>query len=306
MPATAGGTQYLDPAALARVKSLHLAARLVVEGLFAGQHRSPRQGYSVEFAEHRQYTPGIDPRHIDWKVLAKRDRLYVKQYEEQVNLRGTIVVDASKSMAYQHGGPMSKLEYAKYLAATLSYLMLTQHDAFGLVICNEKVTARIPPRQGRSHLATVLDQLDSVEAEGETDLPGVLDDLARTTKRRGLIVLLSDMFAGNGRSPEPLLDAMGHLRARKNEVVALQLLDPAELTFPFTDAGQIENIESAHTVAADAEAIRTHYLDQLHAYLEALRRGCGMRRIGYALADTQERFDLFLGTYLTRRLALGT
>ncbi|MEX1017974.1 MAG: DUF58 domain-containing protein, partial [Phycisphaeraceae bacterium] len=150
MPEPLKGTRYLDPAALARLKNLGLAARLVVDGLFSGQHRSPRRGFSVEFAEHREYSPGVDPRHLDWKLLARRDRLYVKQYEEQTNLRGYLVLDASASMGYQHAGEMTKLEYACYLTATLAHLMMVQQDAFGLIICGNGVRTHIPPRQGRS------------------------------------------------------------------------------------------------------------------------------------------------------------
>ena len=157
-------TRYLDPAAIAKLKNLGLAARLVVEGLFSGQHRSPHRGFAVEFAEHRQYTPGVDPRHIDWKILAKHDKLYVKQYEEQTNLRAYLLLDASASMGYRHTGPMTKLEYACYLAATLAYLMMIQHDAFGLVVYGDRVRTNIAPRQGRGHLSVAMEEIEKVRA----------------------------------------------------------------------------------------------------------------------------------------------
>ena len=301
MPEPSKGTKYLDPAALAKLKNLGLAARLVVEGLFSGQHRSPHRGFAVEFAEHREYTPGIDPRHLDWKILAKRDRLYVKQYEEQTNLRGYLLLDASASMGYRHTGPMTKLEYASYLAATLAYLMMVQHDAFGLIVYGDRVRLNIPPRQGRGQLRAVLDRLGDVRAEGHTDLPRTFHELAETMKRRALVVVLSDLFGGGNGSTQDLVDALGHFRHKKHEVVVLQILDQAELVFPFRDAGQIEDIETRSVIASDAEAIRNHYLRQLNAYLEDLRRGCLSREIGYAMADTTEPFDLFLGTYLLRR-----
>ncbi|HUU10290.1 MAG TPA: DUF58 domain-containing protein [Phycisphaerae bacterium] len=301
MPEPARGTRYLDPAALAKLKNLGLAARLVVEGLFSGQHRSPQRGFAVEFAEHREYTAGIDLRHLDWKILAKRDRLYVKQYEEQTNLRGYLVLDASASMGYRHTGPMSKLEYASYLAAALAYLMMVQHDAFGLIVCGDRVRLNIPPRQGRSHLRVVLEQLENVRPEGETDLPRTFHQLAETMKRRALVVVLSDLFGGTGSDTGDLIDALGHFRHKKHEVVVLQVLDQAELTFPFRDAGQIEDIETHATIASDAEAIRNHYLGQLTAHLDGVRRGCMSHEIGYAMADTTEPFDVFLGTFLTRR-----
>jgi len=301
MAEAAKRTKYLDPAALVKLKNLGLAARLVVEGLFSGQHRSPHRGFAIEFAEHRQYTPGVDLRHLDWKVLAKRDKLYVKQYEEQTNLRCYLLLDASASMGYRHIGPMSKLDYASYVAATLAYLMMSQHDAFGLIVHGERVRLNIPPRQGRGHLHVVLEQLENVRAEGDTDLPNTFHELAERMKRRALVVVLSDLFGGNAADTRPLLDALGHFRHKKHEVVVLQILDQAELTFPFRDAGQIENIETGFTISSDAEAIRNHYLRQLGAYLDGVRRGCLSREIGYALADTTQPFDLFLGTYLTRR-----
>jgi uncharacterized protein (DUF58 family) len=301
MPESAQSTRYLDPAALAKLKNLGLAARLVVEGLFSGQHRSPHRGFSVEFAEHREYTPGIDLRHLDWKILAKRDKLYVKQYEEQTNLRGYLLLDASASMGYRHTGPMSKLEYSCYLAATLAYLMMVQHDAFGLIVYGDRVRLNIPPRQGRGHLRVVLEQLENVKAEGRTDLPQTFHELAETMKRRALVVVLSDLLGGEAADTGPLMEALGHFRHKKHEVVVLHVLDQAELNFPFREAGQIEDVETGHTIAADAEAVRNHYLQQLSEYLDGVRHGCLSREIGYALADTTDPFDVFLGTYLMRR-----
>ena len=299
------GTKYLDPAALARLKNMGLAARLVVEGLFAGQHRSPHRGYSVEFAEHREYTHGDDPRHLDWKILAKRDKLYIKQFEEQTNLRGYIVLDASASMNYRYNAQISKFEYGCYLAATLAHLMHTQHDAFGLVVTGDRIRHDIPPHQGRNHLRAVMETLEQVEPEGATDLPGTLHDLAQRMKRRALVVVISDLFGEDGGA-ERLIDALGHLRHRKHEVVTMQVLDQAELTFPFRDAGQIVDMETGRRVNADAEAIRRHYLDRLNEYLDAVRRGCLAREVGYALADTTQPFDDFLGHYLNQRQAQQT
>lgn len=298
-------TRYLDPAAIAKLKNLGLAARLVVEGLFSGQHRSPHRGFAVEFAEHRQYTPGVDPRHIDWKILAKHDKLYVKQYEEQTNLRAYVLLDASASMGYRHTGPMTKLEYACYLAATLAYLMMIQHDAFGLVVYGDRVRTNIAPRQGRGHLSVVMEAIENVRAEGETDLARTFHELAETMKRRALVVVLSDLLGGKGTETGPLVEALGHFRHKKHEVVVMQILDRAELTFPFRDTGRIEDIETGATIDSDAEAIRNHYITQMGTYLKGVERGCLSHEIGYALADTTERFDVFLGTYLTRRQQQG-
>jgi uncharacterized protein (DUF58 family) len=297
-------TRYLDPAALARLRNLGFAARLVVEGLYAGQHRSPRRGSSVEFAEHRPYTPGVDPRHLDWKILARRDRLYVKQYEEQTALRCHLVLDCSGSMAYRHEAALTKLEYACYCAASLAYLMLRQHDAVGLITCNDRIVHTLPPRQGRGHLSEVLERLEGLEAGGPTDLASTFHSLAKGLKRRGLIVVLSDMFNDAG-GDDRTLEALAHLRHRKHEVVVLQVLDHAELEFPFRDVSQIEDMETGASVAADAEAIRNHYLAEIRDFLDSTRTGCAAHGIEYALADTSQPFDLFLGAYLSRRQGMS-
>ena len=294
------GTRYLDPAALVRMRNLGLAARLVVEGLFAGQHRSPHRGFSIEFAEHREYTPGIDPRHIDWKVLAKHDKYYVKQYEEQTSLRCYLVLDSSASMGYRHSGPMTKLEYACFCAAALAYLLQSQHDAFGLITHDSRVDTFIPPRQSRSHLRSVIEHLEKIEPAGTTDLARTFHDLAERMKRRALVVVLSDLFSGNGTARE-LIDAVSHLRHRRHEILVMQILDRAELEFPFRDATQIRDLETADLIAADAEAIRNHYLSRLNDYLDEIRNGCLSRGVEYALADTSQPVDLFLSAYLSRR-----
>ena len=307
MPETAT-TRYLDPAALARLKNLGLAARLVVEGLFSGQHRSPHRGYSIEFAEHREYSPGVDPRHLDWKILGKRDKLYVKQYEEQTNLRCYLLLDSSASMGYKHSGVISKFEYGCFCAASLAYLMQMQHDAFGLITYDQKVMRHIPPRQGKNHLRIILEQLQAAQPNGETDLARTFNELAETMKRRALVVVLSDLFSGAsdaGSDGQDLIEAISHLRHKKHEVVVFHILDRAELTFPFDDATQIEDLETQRLISADATAIRNQYLRRINAYIDTVRGGCLSHGAGYALADTAEPFDLFLGNYLSHRLQLA-
>jgi uncharacterized protein (DUF58 family) len=310
MPTTTPPTRYIDPAALAKLKNLGLAARLVVEGLFSGQHKSPHRGYSIEFAEHREYTPGVDPRHLDWKILGKRDKLYVKQYEEQTNLRCYMLLDSSASMGYKHLGAITKFEYACYCAASLAYLMQSQHDAFGLITYAQKVANHIPPRQGKNHLRIILETLQNATPTGETDLISTFNELAETMKRRALVIVLSDLFSGAGRDGDgggasALLESISHLRHKKHEVVVFHILDRAELTFPFDDATQIEDVETRRLVSADATAIRNHYLRRLNDYIDTVRSGCQSHGVGYALADTSEPFDLFLGNYLSKRLHLA-
>src|SRR5579871_4675600 len=250
--------KYLDPEALSRLKNLSLAARQVVEGYFAGMHKSPHKGFSIEFAEHREYTPGIDPRHIDWRVLGRRDKLYVKQYEEETCLRCYLLLDKSASMAYKSDGvPLSKLEYASYLAASLAYLMASQHDSAGLVTFDTSVRDRVPPRQGPGHLRVLMEKLERTQPGGETTLSETFHELAESIKRRALIVVLSDLFD----DPQALLGALKHFRHNKHEVVIFQVLDPAEVSFPFDDITRIEDMENRREVTSDPRAFRRAYLD---------------------------------------------
>jgi uncharacterized protein (DUF58 family) len=293
--------RYLDPEALSRLKNLSLAARLVVEGYFAGTHRSPNRGFSVEFAEHREYTPGVDPRHIDWRVYGRHDKLYVKQYEEETSLRCYLLLDRSASMGYQHGRTMPKLAYASYLAASLAYLMTFQHDAVGLITYDSGVRDQIPPRQGPGHLRLLMEKLEQTQPGGETSLSATFHQLAESIKRRALVVVISDLFD----DPANLVEALKHFRHKKHEVVVFQTLDPAELHFPFDDVTRIEDLETGREVVSDPRAFRKAYLEELARFQGALRAGCRGAQIDYALAETDKPFDLFLGPYLARRQALS-
>jgi len=297
----ASSYKYLDPAALSRLKNLSLAARLVVEGYFAGMHRSPNRGYSIEFAEHREYTPGVDPRHIDWRVFGRRDKLYVKQYEEETSLRCYLLLDKSASMNYRHSGAVTKLEYGSFLAASLAYLMTMQHDAVGLITYDTGVRAHIPPRQGTGHLRVLMERLEENTAGGETNLSETFHQLAETIKRRALVVVLSDLFDDAGK----LVEALKHFRHKKHEVIVCNILDPAELEFPFDDITSIEDLESRREVISDPRAFRKAYLEGVAAHLGAVRAGCEAARIDYQLARTDTPFDTFLGAYLSRRESTG-
>jgi len=289
--------KYLDPESLSRLKNLTLAARRVVEGFFAGMHRSPHRGFSVEFAEHREYTPGMDPRHVDWRVFGRRDKLYVKQYEEETNFRCYVLLDKSASMSYKSGAKHSKLEYASYLAASLAYLMAFQHDSVGLITYDSGVRDMVPPRQGPGHLRALMEKLENTAAGGETSLSVTFHELAERIKRRALIVVISDLFD----DPEPLIAALKHFRHKKHEVIVLQTLDPAELTFPFDDITRIEDLENHREVTSDPRAFRKAYLEELARFLDKIRAGCLSAQIDYCLADTNEPFATFLGNYLARR-----
>lgn len=302
MPETAPTYRYLDAEALGRLKNLSLAARRVVEGFFAGQHRSPHKGFSIEFAEHREYTPGVDPRHLDWRVYGRRDKLYVKQYEEETSLRCYLLLDKSASMGYRSPEQkLSKLEYASFLSASLAYLMAFQHDSVGLFTLDDRIRERIPPRQGSSHLQLLLQKLEANQPGRETQLARNLHELAEFVKRRALIVLISDLFD----DPQQIVAALKHFRHNRCEVIVIQTLDPAELTFPFDDITQIEDMETGREVTSDPLAFRKAYLDALADHLDQLKIGLRSAQIDYVLAPTDMAFDTFLGNYLTRRMAMS-
>ena len=290
--------QYLDPVALGKLKNLSIAARRVVEGFFAGQHRSPQKGFSIEFAEHREYTPGVDPRHIDWRVFGRRDKLYVKQYEEETSLRCYLLVDKSASMGYKSdAAKLSKLEYASFLAASLAYLMAFQHDAVGLMTYDSKVRDRIGARQGSGHLQLLMQTLEKTTPGGETSLADNFHELAETLKRRALVVVISDL----SDDPEKIVAALKHFRHNRSEVIVIQTLDESEITFPFDDVTRIEDMESHREVVSDPEAFRKAYLEELSRFLDTIRNGCTSGQIDYAIARTDEPFDRFLGNFLVRR-----
>jgi uncharacterized protein (DUF58 family) len=299
--AAAATYKYLDPVALSRLKNLSLAARQVVEGYFAGMHKSPHKGFAIEFAEHREYVPGVDPKHIDWRVFGRRDKLYYKQYEEETSLRCHLLLDKSASMAYKSDGvPMTKLEYASYLAATFAYLIAFQHDAAGLYTFDSKIRERIQPRQGPGHLRLLMEKLENNQAGGETTLADTFHHLAESLKRRGLVIILSDLFD----DADPLVAALKHFRHQKHEVLVLQVLDPAEIEFPFDDVTRIEDMENGREITSDPRAFRKAYLDELGKHLDTIRAGCRSATIDYVVARTDQPFDLFLGTYLARRQTL--
>ena len=240
-------TRLLDPEALAKVHRLELIARGVVEGLVAGRHRSPYKGFSVEFAEHRQYVPGDDTRDLDWRVYGKSDRYYIKQYVEETNLRATILLDASGSMKYtgtrasRSGGKrLGKFEYAQYLSACLAHLMIHQQDAVGLAVFDTRLRQFMPPKSKRKHLYDILAVLARTRPEGRTGLAEALTEVARRVRKRGLMILFSDLLA----DPEPVIDALHHLRFRGHDLIIFQVLDASEVAFPFTGQVRFEDPET--------------------------------------------------------------
>lgn len=288
---------HFDPTSLSKYGRLALVARQLVEGFLTGVHKSPYKGFSVEFAEHRQYYPGDEIRHIDWRVYGKTDRYYIKEYEEETNLKAHLLVDASGSMAYA-GRQLSKFQYAQYVAASLAYLMLHQRDAVGLVIHDTRVRERIAPRANAKHLLQLLHTLQQTEPGGETSLAPLWHDLAGQFSRRGLIVILSDCF----EQIRPLARALRHFRHRRHEVLLFHILAPEEIEFPFTKWTQFRNLESrAHKVLVDPQQLRKEYLRNFQDFCNELRDQAGQMQIDYHLMRTDEPVERALGIYLTKR-----
>jgi uncharacterized protein (DUF58 family) len=288
-----------DPTELARYGGLSLIARNVVEGYLTGIHRSPFKGFSVEFAEHRQYYPGDEIRHLDWRLLAKTDRYYIKEYEEETNLKAYIVVDASGSMKYQGRQKLSKFQYAQQVAASLAYLMLAQLDAVGLITHDTKITNIVPPKTSSKHLLHLLRTLEAIEPGGETTLAPIWHNLAgQHLKRRGMVILLSDCFD----STDEIARALQHLRYRNHDVMLFHILAPEELEFPFKNPTKFRNLEVAgQEITADARRLREEYLKNFEAYRTNLKRKADDLLIDYTLLRTDEPVDRALGSYLARR-----
>jgi uncharacterized protein (DUF58 family) len=276
---------------------MSLRARYVVEGLLSGLHQSPYRGYSVEFAEHREYAPGDEIRRIDWKAYGKFDRYFVKEYEEETNLRAYLLLDASASMDYGAAG-LRKFDYGCYLAVSLAYLMLRQGDDVGLVTFGAQVQRYIPPRSGLKHLQALTSLLESTQPQGETHLDQVLREIAGKIKKRGMIIVMSDLFD----APDRVLHALKYFRHQRNEVMVFHLLDKNELEFPFERLTVFEDIEDInHRVLADPRVIREAYLHQVRAFIEEYRRECRRELIDYNLFPTTTPLDVALTRYLARR-----
>jgi uncharacterized protein (DUF58 family) len=288
---------YFDPLVLAKISNMSLRARHVVEGLLSGLHQSPYRGYSVEFAEHREYAPGDEIRRIDWKAFGKFDRYFVKEYEEETNLRAYLLLDASASMDYGSES-IRKFDYGCYLAVSLAYLMLRQGDDVGLITFGAQVQRYIPPRSGLKHLQALTSLLEATQPQGETRLDQVLREVAGKIKKRGMIIVMSDLFD----APEMVLRTLKYFRHRRNEVMVFHLLDKNELEFPFERLTMFEDIEDANSrLLADPRAIREAYLQQLQAFIEDYRRSCRRERIDYNLFPTTTPLDVALTRYLARR-----
>ena len=296
MPAGVRERQFLDPAVVARLGSLELKARTIVEGLLSGLHRSPFKGFSVEFAEYRQYIPGDDLATIDWKVYARSDRHYVKKFEEETNLDCHVILDASGSMSYGSGA-ITKFEYAQCLAASLGYLMNRQRDAVGLTAFDAGITTMLPASARPGHLRAFLITIDRLQPGRETDVARPLHQLADSLTKRGMVVLISDLLD----EPERVVRGLKHFQFRGTDVIVFHVLDPDEIRFPFERATRFEDLETDEEVLAVPTVVRAHYLEAMGALVDRYKRELGACGIDYCQLTTEQPLELGLLAYLSTR-----
>jgi uncharacterized protein (DUF58 family) len=289
--------RFLDPAIIARLGTMELKARTVVEGFLSGLHRSPYKGFSVEFAEYRQYLPGDDLSTLDWKVYARSDRHYVKKFEEETNVDCHLLLDVSASMAYRGAAPMSKLEYGSVLAASLAFLMNRQRDATGLISFDDRIRVRIPASARRGHVHALLLALERLETGSRSDISRPLRLLSEALVKRSMVIVISDLLD----EPEPAIKGLKHLRFRGTDVLVFQVLDPQELTFPFRGAARFRDVESAEELVADPSKIRKQYLRQLAGLTLRYDRELRGAGIDYVQLDTSQPLDFALLSYLSAR-----
>ncbi len=287
---------YLQPGTLNRINNLELRAKLVVEGFITGLHKSPFHGFSVEFAQHRPYNIGDNLRYVDWKVYGRTDRFYIKQYEEETNLKAYILLDTSRSMGFSSNG-IDKLAYGKYLSAALAYLMFTQRDAVGLTLFGDQVKKILPPRSATSYLQPVLIELDRARPEGETDISAILHILAERLKRRGLIILISDLLD----DPEKVLSGLRHFRHGQHEVLVFHVLDPNEIEFDYKGDVEFEDLETTESIRTFPWYIRQEYRQAMRDFLEFYKKNCRDNRIDYQLLRTDDPLDRGLMEFLIKR-----
>jgi uncharacterized protein (DUF58 family) len=287
---------YLDPKVLERIKRLDVRARHVVEGFITGAHRSPYNGFAIEFAGHREYSPGDELKHIDWNVWAKTDRLYIKEYEEETNLKSTIIVDCSKSMTYAGSG-WRKFDYAATTAAALTHLLQRQQDSVGLVTFDTRVVANLPPSSRPNHLKQMVDTLEKTELSDKTDVGDVFLQLAQQIRQRGMVILISDFFA----DLDKLRESLQQFRLRRHEVIVMHVMDDDEINFPFEDHTRFIGLESIDEVHADPRALRKSYLKIVNEYLRKTQKLCDGLGVDYKLMNTKEPLDAALTSYLAFR-----
>jgi uncharacterized protein (DUF58 family) len=289
-------TKHFDPSVLAKLKNLYVRARFVVDGVMVGIHPSRAKGFSSDFEGHRQYSQGDDVRHIDWKTYGKFDRYFVKEYREATNLRGYIFLDVSSSMSYASNG-WSKFDYGSTLAASLAYLMLKQQDSVGLITFSNKIEKMIPPKATPGHLFAILKELEERKPDGETSAGSVLQELAGSFKRKGLIILISDLLD----KPEEVVRGLKQFRSRGSDVMVFHVLDRDELEFPFEEPTIFRDLEEDLKLLTDPRSVRSAYLKTVHSLIEGYREACAAHLVDYSLFNTSIGLDRALVRYLSWR-----
>lgn len=288
---------FLTPEALRKLESLVLRSRLVVEGFRAGSHASPLKGASVEFADHRQYVKGDNLRNLDWKVFGRTERYYVKQFEEETNLRVHVIIDGSGSMGFRSGGCLSKYEYACRIAASIGYIVCKQQDSLGLTIFDDALRQEIPARGGMRHFRLILERLAEHRPAGRTDTGRALHTLAERSFRRGLIVLMSDLFD----DPDAVFRAIAHFRKKMHDVILLQIVDPAELDLSFDRVAEFVDMETGEKLEIDPALARLAYKEELQKAINQCREKCAVMNVDYRLVSTAGNFEDFVHQYLAER-----
>ena len=291
------GQRFLDPRVLSQITRLDLRARRIVEGFITGLHRSPYHGFAVEFATHREYVPGDEIKHIDWKVWSKTDRFYIKEYEEETNLMATILLDCSRSMRYGGDEGMTKFDYGATLAASLAYLLQRQQDAVGLVTFDTEVRQSLPPSSHPSHLKRIIHELEQTQVDNQTDVGEVFGRLVEQIRKRGLVVLVSDLLVDQST----LIESLRRIRHRRHEVVVFHVMHEHELTFPFQDNTMFRGLEVDAELLTEPRALRKSYLDALERFVRQVRKDCAASNIDYVQISTAEPLDAALSRYLVFR-----
>jgi uncharacterized protein (DUF58 family) len=289
--------KYLKPDVVSTLKGMELKARMVVEGFVAGLHKSPYHGFSVEFAEHRQYMPGDNIRDIDWKVYGKSDRFYIKQYEEETNLKAYILLDCSASMAYHSDDRINKLDYAGMLSAALSYMMLRQRDAVGLVTYDSRMRRYIPPRSRAGHLHLLLNEIANQKPSETTDIGATLHEMADRIKRRGLVIIMSDLLD----DADTIISGLKHFRYNRHEVIVFHILDPRERDFAFPREAIFKDMETGEELTTLPYQIKKSYAEQVEEFTDKIATHCRQANIDFHPIDTATPFDKALYAFLSKR-----
>ncbi|MEJ2704943.1 MAG: DUF58 domain-containing protein [Sedimentisphaerales bacterium] len=292
--------KYLDPAFLSTLGNMDLVARCAVEGFFSGLHPSPFHGFSVEYSDHRQYHAGDELKFVDWKVFGRSDKLYIKQFQQETNTTAYILLDSSKSMSFSGDGKVSKIDYASFLAAALSYLMLSQSDSTALILFAETVTKHIPPQSKRTHLNTILASLQRNKPAGRTNLAGVLHTIAETTKRRGIIILISDLLDDE----DDVFKGLAHLKFLRHDVIVFHTMDHQELNLDYEGLIQFEDLESRERIRTFPQSMREGYRQRVAEFLDEIEKTTGNTGIDYCLLDTSKPLNRALVAYLAKRKRL--